>query len=402
MKHDGAAPARLGLLLTAYLAFIGLGLPDAVAGVAWPSIRESFGLGQGGLGLIIATAGAGYLLSSACSGLVMRALRLGDLLALSSLTVVLALAGYATTGSWPLFLACAALLGLAGGAIDAALNLFVATRFGPRQLNWLHAFYGLGASLGPLIMTAALASGWGWRAGVAAIGAALAPLTLLYAATRGAWGSGDGRPDVSAPADAASPVTLWGALARPAVWLQAAAFFTVTGMEATAGLWGYTLLTEQRGVGTTAAGLWIGAFWATFTLGRIAAGVVVDRVGSVRLMRLSALAAVAGSLLFAAAPTPVAGGVGLVLVGLAVAPLFPGLMAETPRRLGAGVAAHAVGLQISGAILGVATIPALAGWAAARFGLESVALATLGAGLVFLAINEALVATLDRGRPRTP
>lgn len=361
MKHDGAAPARLGLLLTAYLAFVGLGLPDAVTGVAWPSIRGAFDLGQSGLGVILATAGTGYLVSSACSGLVMRVLRLGDLLALSSLTVVLALAGYAATGSWPLFLACAALLGLAGGAIDAALNLFVATRFGPRQLNWLHAFYGLGASLGPLIMTAALASGWGWRAGVAAIGAALAPLTLLYAATRGAWGPGDGRPDAPAPADIAPRVTLAGALARPAVWLQVAAFFTVTGMEATAGLWGYTLLTESRGVGTTAAGLWIAAFWAVFTLGRIAAGVVVDRVGSVRLMRLSALAAVAGSLLFAAAPTPVAGGVGLVLVGLAVAPLFPGLMAETPRRLGDGVAAHAVGLQISGAILGVATIPALAG-----------------------------------------
>jgi fucose permease len=221
--------------------------------VAWPSIRDTFGRGQSGLGLILATLAAGYLVSSACSGLVMRALRLGDILALSSLAVILALAGYATTGSWPLFLACAAALGLAGGAIDAALNLFVATRFGPRQLNWLHAFYGLGASLGPLIMTAALAGGWGWRAGVAAIAVALAPLTLLYVATRGAWEAAGGASSAAGDpvaADAPSPATIRGTLARRAVWLQIAAFFTLTGLEATAGQWAFTLLTESRGLGT--------------------------------------------------------------------------------------------------------------------------------------------------------
>jgi fucose permease len=102
------------------------------------------------------------------------------------------------------------------------------------------------------------------------------------------------------PASATIPATL----ANRAVWLQIAAFFTVTGLEATAGQWSFTLLTESRGLGTAAAGAWVGAFWTAFTLGRVAAGVVVDRVGAVRLTRLAALASVAGALLFAAAPVP--------------------------------------------------------------------------------------------------
>jgi fucose permease len=391
----------MGLLLTAYLAFIGLGLPDAMTGVAWPSVRETFSRGQGGLGLILTIAAAGYLVSSACSGLLQRMLRLGDLLTLSSLIVVFALLGAATAGSWVVFLACSAALGLGGGAIDAAINLFVAIRFGARQLNWLHAFYGVGAALGPLIVTAALVADWGWRWGIAAIAVALAPLILLYAATREAWsvdgGSAPGAPHL---VGGASPsVGLLEILGTRATWLQVAAFFTVTGLEATAGQWSYSLLTEARGFATAAAGAWVGAFWTAFTLARLIAGAVVRRVGGVRLTRLAAIAVIAGAVLFAVAPTPLLGCAGLVLIGLSVAPLFPGLMAETPRRLGAGAANHAIGLQVSGAVLGAATLPALAGLAAGAFGLWTVTLVPIAAGLVVLLLNEALISCLDR--PRT-
>jgi fucose permease len=226
----------------------------------------------------------------------------------------------------------------------------------------------------------------------------LAPLTLLYAATRNAWATTtDGGPSAIAPPDVTpASATIPATLANRAVWLQIAAFFTVTGLEATAGQWSFTLLTESRGLGTAAAGAWVGAFWTAFTLGRVAAGVVVNRVGAVRLTRLAALASVAGALLFAAAPVPAVGGAGLVLIGLAVAPLFPGLMAETPRRLGLATANHAVGFQISGAILGAAAVPGLTGVAADRFGLEVVTLVPIAAGLAFLVLNETLIASLDR------
>ena len=317
--------------------------------------------------------------------------------AASSALVAAALTGYATTEHWPLFLLCAVALGAGGGAIDAALNLFVATAFGPRQLNWLHAFYGVGAALGPLLMTAVLAAGWSWRWGNAAIAAVLALLSIAYLATLRVWPSPPGRADAEGrPAD--RPFTARRALGLPAVRWQIAAFFTLTGAEATAGQWSYTVLTESRGVDPAVAGVCVGAFWTLFTLGRVAAGAVVVRLGSLRLSRVSAAGAVAGALLFASAPAgaPLLGAAGLCLVGLAIGPLFPGLMAETPRRAGPGAAAHAVGFQVATAVVGAAAVPAAAGALAGVFGLEAVAAALVAATFLFAALHERIVAVADR------
>ncbi|GAA0584295.1 MFS transporter [Craurococcus roseus] len=391
------------LLLVAYLAFVGLGLPDAVTGVAWPSIRKTFGVGQDGLGLLLSCAAAGYLASSLAAGGLVRRLGIGRLLAASSALVALALAGYATTGVWPVFLLCAFALGAGGGAIDAALNLFVAVAFGARQLNWLHAFYGVGAALGPLLMTAVLAAGWSWRWGNAAIACVLAALSLAYFATRNVWSVAPGRERGDGDAGGA-PVTAGQALRLSAVRLHVAVFFLLTGVEATAGQWGYTVLTEARGVSPAVAGVCVGGFWAMFTVARVAAGAVVVRVGGVRLARASAAGVAAGALLFAFSPAgaPLVGVAGLWLVGLALGPLFPGLMAETPRRLGAGAAAHAVGFQVAAAVAGAAALPALAGALAARggFGLEAVAAVLVVGAFLFLSMHERIVAAADGGGRR--
>lgn len=389
---------RFRLLLVAYLAFVGLGLPDAVTGVAWPSIRETFGLDQDGLGPLLSCAAAGYLASSLAAGGLVRRLGIGRLLAASSALVAVALFGYATTGFWPVFLLSAVALGAGGGAIDAALNLFVAVAFGARQLNWLHAFYGVGASLGPLLMTAVLAAGWSWRWGNAAIACVLAALALAYFATRDVWsvavapeGAGPGAGDVP-------PVTAGRAVRLPAVRLHVAAFFLLTGVEATAGQWSYTVLTEARGVPPAVAGVCVGGFWAAFTLARVAAGVVVARIGGVPLARVCAAGVAAGASLFALSPAgaPLVGAAGLWLAGLALGPLFPGLMAETPRRLGAGAAAHAVGFQVAAAVVGAAAVPALAGALAARgSGLEAVAAVLVAGAFLFLAVHERIAAAAD-------
>jgi fucose permease len=384
----------LRLLIVAYLAFVGLGLPDAITGVAWPSVRDAFGVGQGSLALILSGAAAGYLASSLMAGGLVRTLGLGRLLAASSALVALALTGCATTGAWPVFLLCAVALGAGGGAIDAALNLFVATAFGARQLNWLHACYGVGAALGPLLMTAVLAAGWSWRWGHATIALVLAALALAYAATGRVWSAAPllATPG-GAPTDGAS--TARRTLRLPAARLQIAAFFVLTGLEATAGQWSYTVLTEARGLDPAVAGLCVGAFWTLFTLGRVAAGTVVVRLGNLRLARMATVGAVVGTLLFALAPAaaPLSGAVGLCLIGLTLGPLFPGLMAETPRRLGAGAAAHAVGFQVAAAVVGAAAVPALAGALGGALGLEIVGAVLVSAGLVFLALHERIAAT---------
>lgn len=399
--HEGRRiGVRIGLLPIAFVAFIGLGLPDGLTGVAWPSIRDSFGLDQSGLGLLLLASAAGYLTSSALAGTLLRRVGVGRLLTLSKAAVVLALCGWVVAPSWAVVLICAPVLGAGGGAIDAALNFFVATRFGPRQLNWLHACYGLGAMLGPLIVTTALTvAGASWRTGIAAVALCLVPLVLLYAATRRIWDTAppEAAPQRSPGADTASR-TMAEAVRHGGVWLQVAAFFVLTGIETTAGQWSFSVMTEQRGIGTAAAGIWVGAFWGAFTAGRVVSGIVVTRIGSVRLTRLAAIVAGCGALLFAADPGPWIAGAGLVLIGVGIAPLFPGLMAETPRRLGLETARHAIGFQVSGAVLGGATVPALAGLLADRFGLAMVPLVLVTVAGLFLCANEILHARLDDRR----
>src|SRR6187401_2832654 len=145
------------LLLLSYLAFISLGLPDTVFGVAWPSLREGFGLSPSAMGAVLGAGLLGYFCSGLVAGRLSAALGVGGLLCSSSGLVALALAAYALAPSWPAFFPVGALLGLGSGAIDAGLNAYAARHYSVRHLNWLHACWGIGASTGPLIMTAAIA-----------------------------------------------------------------------------------------------------------------------------------------------------------------------------------------------------------------------------------------------------
>jgi fucose permease len=386
------------LLALAYLAFVSLGLPDAVLGVAWPSLRDTFALPQVGMGAILATAAVAYFVSGMQAGRLMRALRVGLLLALSTGSVALGLAGYATLPLFSLFLFAACFVGVGSGAIDAALNTYAAHHFGPKHMAWLHAAYSVGAALGPVLLTALLTHGAGWRSGYAVISAVLGALALTFLLTRRQW---EGGADSRTEADAASvepTATAWEALRRPRVRLQSLIFFFYTGVEVTAGQWTYTVLSEGRGLSTAAAGTCASLYWGSLLAGRIASGFVIERLGTVRMLRAATGLAVLGALLFALPVLPPVPG--LVLLGLALAPIFPALMSETPRRVGSDVAAHAVGFQVSAGTAGVALLPSAAGLLAERFGLGLVAPQLLVYTLILAVLHTWLSATADQ--PSTP
>jgi fucose permease len=177
-----------------------------------------------------------------------------------------------------------------------------------------------------------------------------------------------------------------------------AAFFLFTGLETTAGQWCFSLLRERHGLGVEGAGAWTSAYWASLTLGRIALGFVVDRVGSDRLLRMASVGMLAGAALFAAREDLV-GRSGLLLLGLSLAPVFPTLMARTPARLGAA-SRLAVGFQVSAATLGSASMPALAGFLVARFGLGIVPIFALVLALGYGAVHELVLAMTRRVEAR--
>jgi MFS family permease len=171
----------------AILAFVSLGLPDGVLGVAWPSIRHTFGLALSQLGVLLTAATAGYLIASFGSGTLVLRLGVGRLLVASSVLMVVSLGIFALAPVWPAIVLAGFLSGLGGGAIDAGINGFAASSFSPRRTAWLHASYGAGAAIGPLVMTGVLTVGASWRLGYAAVTAVLIGMTAAFALTVNAW-----------------------------------------------------------------------------------------------------------------------------------------------------------------------------------------------------------------------
>lgn len=360
--------------MIAYLGFISLGLPDTLIGVAWPSVRDTFQRQQGAVALLFFGTSCSYFLSSFFMGRLLGLMGIGVLLAVSSVLVALSGFGYAMAPAWGLFAACSLLHGLGSGAIDAGLNHHVSQHFPARHMTWLHACYGIGATLGPLIMTGMIAGNGSWRNGYLTVATMLLAMTVLFAMTWKKWED----PGGAARAEVLEEkVGTWQALRHPVVRLQAVIFFCYTGLEVTVGQWSFTLLTESRMVERETAGLWVTLYWASLLAGRILCGFVVERMGIDRLLRGSMIGAAGGTMLFAWNPGGWASSVGLVVTGLSLAAIFPCLMTRTPQRLGRALSAHAIGFQVSAAMLGAAALPSLSGFLAQRSGLETVAVAAV-------------------------
>ncbi|MFC5454558.1 MFS transporter [Prosthecobacter fluviatilis] len=394
MPSDDTPPfSRRLLLVTAYLGFISLGLPDTLIGVAWPSVRDFFGRQQSEIAWIFFGAGASYFVSGLLTGKLLKSLGIGALLAGSSLLVAASALGYAVAPAWALFATCALLHGLGSGAIDAGLNHYVANHFSPRHMNWLHACYGIGATLGPLIMTSMLVSLGEWRAGYATVGALLLLLTGLFFYTRKLWDTPGETTNATSEPEAS--VSMLDALKHGGVWGHVVLFFIYTGLEVTVGQWSFTVMNEARSMSKETAGMWVTIYWASIAIGRVGFGFVIERLGIDLLLRLSMLGAVLGTALFAA-NTPFSAGA-LALVGLGLASIYPCLMTRTPQRLGKARAAHAIGFQVSAAMVGAALLPSFCGWLAQSRDLEAVTLATVAMASGLLVIHESLLRFDRRG-----
>ena len=275
---------ELLLLVVAYLGFVSLGLPDTIAGVAWPSVRTTFTLSQNHFGLVFIALGCGYCTSSFLGGRLTLALGVGMLLTISSLFVVVAMFGFALAPTWPLFVACSVIWGIGSGGIDSALNSYASTYFSTRHVNWLHACYSVGATMGPLLMTAMLVNAGSWRLGYALVGGVIFFMCAIFLATRRWWRE----PSQSAAGESLNPISIRDTLREPLVWISVAVFFLYTGLEFTVGQWCFTLLTESRGVRAELAGFLASIYFGAIGVGRILFGVIADRVGVDRLIRFAA------------------------------------------------------------------------------------------------------------------
>lgn len=377
--------APITLVLIGFAAFVCIGLPEGVLGVAWPSIRQELGVPISQLGSMLFASMCGYLTCSSLSGSLSVRFGLGRVLLVGAMAMAMAQGGYALAPAWWVMVTLATLSGAGCGAMDGALNQFAASHFSPRSINWMHASFGLGASIGPLLTTTIITRGGSWRWGYALVSGSLIVVAIAIATTLRRWQE----PPAPAAHEQVANRVEGSVLAQFGVWINVAIFFLYCAAEAAMGQLAFSLLTESRGIDVRFAGRCIAVYWGSLTFGRLLFGALATRWSASALLRIATVATPAGALWFWLARSPGGAMASLALFGLALAPVFPLLIGETPARLGKSAARHAIGLQVAAACLGGASGPALAGILGRRIGLESVlGPMIVAATMLMLALHE--------------
>ena len=362
----------MGLIIISFIAFISLGLPDGLLGVAWPGIRDYFDLPVDALGIILILGTSGYMLSSFLSGVLMRRLGIGKLLSLSCAATAGSLFVYAHTSSWWIFVMFSVISGLGTGAIDAGINTYVAKYHSSRMMQWLHASFGVGITSGPVIMTLGISMTSRWQSGYLVVSIAIAILAAVFFATKSMWFGIT--VNSSEEHHAETDATLFETLKTIPAQLSMLTFFLYTGVELGLGMWTYLLLTESRGVAPEVAGYVTGSYWGMFTVGRIIAGLYARRIADSKLIYLSVSLALIGIGLLLTNSGQLTSILGIGVAGFAIAPIFPGLVSSTASRVGRIHQANTIGMQMAAAGFGVTIVPSLAGVLAKFYGLEVIPL----------------------------
>ncbi|MBP8303331.1 MAG: MFS transporter [Phycisphaerae bacterium] len=378
---------KLGLVVLAFVAFVALGLPDGLLGVGWPSIRTGFSIPLDAIGMFLAAGVAGYMTSTFLSGFLLARVGVGRILAASCFLTGLALIGYTVVPQWWMMAVLGVFAGSGAGAIDAGLNTYVATHFGEGLMQWLHASWGVGVTLGPIIMTLGLTALDTWRFGYQVVGGFQLALAACFVLTLAMWNRNNVPADDGAKKKLTDyRTTLGDTLRQPQVWLSVMLFFLYVGAESGLGTWTYSLLTESRCVDKTLAGFFAGSYWFTFTLGRIAAGMVASRVGVNGLVLAGLVGALLGTGLLVWNPSEMASVFALAGIGLSIAPIFPAMMSGTSARVGDNHAANTIGMQMAATGFGAAIIPSLMGVLARRISLEIIPVCLLVVYAVLLGL----------------
>lgn len=348
------------LLIVIYVSFIGLGIPDSLFGTAWPAIYGEFHLPISFASFVSVTICCGTIVSSVMSAKIIRLLGTNRVAAISTAMTAAALLGFSFSGSLPAMCLWAIPLGLGAGAIDTALNNYVALHYSARVMSFLHCFFGIGVTISPFVLSQVIDGEPGWRGGYRiAFGIQLA-VTALLAVTLPVWGKV--HPVTEAGAQEQAKDLRLGEIARiPGVKLMWTLFIASCAIECTCGNWASTFLVEVRHMAAEQAAGLVMLYYAGMALGRFLSGLLAARLDSWRIIGIgqAVLGAALATLLLPGAPW--IAGTGLFLVGLGNGPLFPNFNYLTPRNFGQEVSQAVMGAQMAASYAGILAAPAVCG-----------------------------------------
>lgn len=381
------------LLVIIFISFIGVGLPDSILGTAWPAMYREFGLPISLAGYITSTVSAGTILSSLISSRVINRFGTGMVSAVSTLLTAISLLGFAFTQQPACFFLLAIPLGLGAGAIDTALNAFVALHYSASQMSFLHCFYGLGVAASPFVMSLALGPDGNWRRGyliVAIIQLTIATLAFLSLPL---WKKVQQK-DKEENCTASRTLSLAELVKTPGVMLSCFTFFSTCALELTAGGWSSSFFVNTKGLNADRAALITMLFYIGLACGRFFSGVLSGKLGRRRILRISLVVQFFAILLFVLPlPTPVSA-VALFLIGLGNGPAYPNLVHLTPKNFGDDLAQSVMGIQQAMTYVGIMLMPWLFGVLAQAFSTALLPYYLLILSLLYAAAFVALMRTV--------
>ena len=339
------------LLAIIYLAFISLGLPDTMLGSAWPEMHLQLAVPVSYAGIISMLIATGTVIASLTSDLLTRRLGTGRVTALSVALTAAALLGFSLAPSFWVLCLIALPYGLGAGAVDVALNNYLAIHFHARHMSWLHCFWGIGATLGPYIMGACLTGGWGWHGGYRTVGLIQLALTACLFLTLPLWQGARTQVNGASVEQTPSPGAL-ALLRLPGVKADLLALFAYQGLEQTIGLWAASFMVMARGISAQQAATWAALFYLGMTLGRLLSGFLTLRFTDQAMVRLGQGVTALGILLTVLPLGHLTLCAGLLCLGLGCAPIYPSLLHETPSNFGIALSQAVMGLLMACAYVG--------------------------------------------------
>lgn len=349
------------LLAIIYIAFISLGLPDSLLGASWPIMQEQLGVPLSYAGIITMLIAVGTIVSSLFADRVIRKLGTGMVTAISVALTAAGLMGFSLSGEFWMLCLLAIPYGLGAGAIDAALNNYVALHYSSRHMSWLHAFWGIGVTISPYIMSFCLTRNLGWEMGYRSVSYIQIALTAVLFATLPLWKKAA---EKGVHQEEVTPTVL---SVPQALKLKGApnvliAFFCYCALESTAGLWASSYLVGHRGLDAQTAASFAALFYLGITAGRILNGFITDKFGDRVMIRTGILVMSAGILMVALPlPSTLPCLIGLVVIGFGCAPVYPCVIHSTPVNFGKENSQSLVGIQMACAYTGSTLMPPLFG-----------------------------------------
>ncbi|HIT53254.1 MAG TPA: MFS transporter [Candidatus Fimivicinus intestinavium] len=383
------------LLAIIYVAFISLGLPDSLIGSAWPVMYGELGVALSSAGVITMIISGGTIVSSLLSDRLTRKFGAGLVTAVSVLMTAVALFGFSISNAFWMLCLWAVPYGLGAGAVDAALNNYVALHYASRHMSWLHCFWGVGAAVSPYIMSYCLTGGLGWHNGYRIVSLVQIVLAAFLFVSLPLW-----RRERVQQAQAEKPakaLSLRQAVRIKGVPLVMVTFFGYCALEQTAGLWASSYLVQLRGISEETAASFASLFFLGITFGRFLCGFVAERLGDRRMIRIGILTAVAGILLVALPISYDAFAlVGLIVVGLGCAPIYPSVIHATPANFGKENSQAIIGIQMASAYVGTTFMPPLFGLIATHIHIGLYPVYLLALAVLMLCMSERLNRTVAK------